>query len=188
MKIVAFIGSSRPNGNTEVLTDVLLENINVRKVYLKDLTIKPIEDMRHTEEGFPIVDDDYDLILDAILESDMLVFSTPIYWYSATGLMKNMIDRISQAIRDQRYPNLKEHLKTVETFVVAVGGDNPRIKGLPLIQQFKYTFDFLNMPFTGYVIGRASKPKEILQDKVALSQARLMNEQIKKLIQSREQS
>ncbi|PKC51646.1 hypothetical protein RhiirA1_483279 [Rhizophagus irregularis] len=102
--------------------------------------------------------------------------------------MKNMIDRISQAIRDQRYPNLKEHLKTVETFVVAVGGDNPRIKGLPLIQQFKYTFDFLNMPFTGYVIGRASKPKEILQDKVALSQARLMNEQIKKLIQSREQS
>nr|WP_106781728.1 flavodoxin family protein [Lysinibacillus timonensis] len=184
MKIVAFIGSSRPNGNTELLTDVLMEDIEYKKVYLRDLTIQPIMDMRHTAEGFQIVNDDYDKIIEVILESNILIFSTPIYWYSTSGLMKNMIDRISQAIRDDRYPNLKEHLKSVETFVVAVGGDNPRIKGLPLIQQFKYTFDFLNMPFTGYVIGKGSKPQEILQDKVALSQARLMNKQIKKLFTS----
>ncbi|CAM5205755.1 Multimeric flavodoxin WrbA OS=Ureibacillus acetophenoni OX=614649 GN=SAMN05877842_11148 PE=4 SV=1 [Ureibacillus acetophenoni] len=188
MKIVAFIGSSRSNGNTEKLTDVFLEGIDFKKVYLKDLTIKPIEDKRHTEEGFSIVDDDHDFIIETILESDVLVFSTPIYWYSTSGLMKNLIDRFSQAIRDERYPTFKEHLKTVETFVVAVGGDNPRIKGLPLIQQFKYTFDFLNMPFTGYVIGKASKPQEILQDKIALSQAKLMNQQLKNLIQSKSNS
>lgn len=185
MKIVAFIGSSRPNGNTEILTDVFLDGIEYKKVYLKDLTIKPIEDKRHTEEGFTIVDDDHDFIVEAILESDVLVFSTPIYWYSSTGLMKNLIDRFSQAIRDQRFPTLKEHLKSVETFVIAVGGDNPRIKGLPLIQQFKYTFDFLNMPFTGYVIGKASKPQEILQDKIALSQAKMLNQQLNNLIQSK---
>ncbi len=185
MKIVAFIGSSRSNGNTELLTDLLLEGVDFRKVYLKDLTVKPIEDKRHAEEGFSIVNDDHDVIIEAILESDVLIFSTPIYWYSTSGLMKNLIDRFSQAIRDQRFPTLRDHLKTVETFVVAVGGDNPRIKGLPLIQQFKYTFDFLNMPFTGYVIGKASKPQEILQDKVALSQARLMNQQLKNLIQSK---
>ncbi|KGR77889.1 flavodoxin family protein [Ureibacillus manganicus] len=185
MKIVAFIGSSRANGNTEYLTDVLLEGLDFQKVYLKDLTVKPIVDMRHTEEGFSVVDDDHDSILEAILDSDILVFSTPIYWYSTSGLMKNLIDRFSQAIRDQRYPNLKEHLQKVENYVVAVGGDNPRIKGLPLIQQFKYTFDFLKMNFTGYVIGKASKPGEISQDNVALSQARLMNQQIKQMIQSR---
>ncbi len=188
MKVVALIGSSRTNGNTEYLTDVFLNGIEYKKIYLKDLIINPIEDKRHTEDGFSIVNDDYDEIIEAMLESDILVFSTPIYWYSASGLMKNLIDRFSQAIRDQRYPTLKEHLKTVETYVVAVGGDNPRIKGLPLIQQLKYTFDFLKMPFTGYIIGKASKPGEIVQDKVALSQARLMNEQIKKLIQVREES
>lgn len=185
MKIVAFIGSARANGNTEYLTDVLLEGLEYRKVYLKDLTVKPIVDMRHTEEGFSIVDDDHDSILEAILDSDILIFSTPIYWYSTSGLMKNLIDRFSQGIRDQRYPKLKEHLQKTENYVVAVGGDNPRIKGLPLIQQFKYTFDFLKMNFTGYVIGKASKPQEILQDTVALSQARLMNQQIKQLIQSK---
>ena len=185
MKIVALIGSSRANGNTEYLTDVLLEGLDYQKIYLKDVTVKPIVDMRHTEEGFSAVDDDYDSILETILDSDILIFSTPIYWYSTSGLMKNLIDRFSQAIRDQRYPKLKEHLQKVENYVVAVGGDNPRIKGLPLIQQFKYTFDFLKMNFTGYVIGKASKPQEILQDNVALSQARLINQQIKQMIQSR---
>ncbi|CAM5222696.1 Multimeric flavodoxin WrbA OS=Ureibacillus acetophenoni OX=614649 GN=SAMN05877842_11148 PE=4 SV=1 [Ureibacillus acetophenoni] len=101
MKIVAFIGSSRSNGNTEKLTDVFLEGIDFKKVYLKDLTIKPIEDKRHTEEGFSIVDDDHDFIIETILESDVLVFSTPIYWYSTSGLMKNLIDRFSQAILDE---------------------------------------------------------------------------------------
>ncbi|HWL23952.1 MAG TPA: flavodoxin family protein [Ureibacillus sp.] len=185
MKIVAFIGSSRANGNTEYLTDVLLEGLDYKKIYLNDLNIKPINDKRHTVEGFSIVDDDHDSIIEAILDSELLVFSTPIYWYSSSGLMKNLIDRFSQAIRDQRYPNLKEHLQKVQNYVVAVGGDNPRIKGLPLIQQFKYTFDFLNMSFSGYVIGKASKPQEILQDKVALTQAQLMNEQIKLMIQSK---
>lgn len=185
MKIVAFIGSSRANGNTEYLTDVMLEGFNYRKIYLKDILVKPIEDKRHTEEGFSVVDDDHDSIIEAILESDILVFSTPIYWYSTSGLMKNLIDRFSQVIRDERYPNLKEHLQKVQNYVVAVGGDNPRIKGLPLIQQFKYTFDFLKMTFTGYVIGKASRPQEILKDNVALSQAQLMNQQIKQFIQSK---
>ena len=179
MNIVTFIGSSRPNGNTEYLTDLLLKDIDHQKIYLKDLTIKPIEDLRHTEDGFQYVDDDYDQIIEAILASDVLIFSTPIYWYSMTGLMKNMIDRFSQAIRDERYPIFKEHLKTVKTIVVAVGGDDPRIKGLPLIQQFRYTFDFLNMPLTNYIIGKASRPGQIQNDDIALTQAKLLNDLLK---------
>lgn len=181
MNIVTFIGSTRENGNTEYLTDVLLEEVNHHRIYLKDIVIKPIEDLRHTEEGFQPVDDDYDQIIEAILASDVLVFATPIYWYSMSGLMKNMIDRFSQAIRDQRYPTFREHLKTVETVVIAVGGDEPRVKGLPLIQQFRYTFEFLNMPLSNYVIGKASRPGEILKDQQALSQAKFLNEWLKSL-------
>lgn len=182
MNIVTFIGSSRSDGNCEYLTDVVLDGVNHQKVYLKDLNIKPIEDLRHAEGGFQLVDDDYDQIMEMILKSDILIFSTPIYWYSMTGLMKNMVDRFSQAIRDQRYPDFKDHLKTVETFVVAVGGDNPRIKGLPLIQQFQYTFDFLNMRFTNYVIGKASRPQEMHRDTRALKEAQMLNQQIKELV------
>lgn len=182
MKIVSFIGSTRYEGNSELLTDLVLKDINHKKIYIKDLYIKPIADLRHTKDGFQDVQDDYDKVIEALQNSDIVVFSTPIYWYSMSGVMKNMIDRLSQAIRDDRYPNLKEHLKKIRAIVVITGGDNPRIKGLPLIQQFQYTFEFLNMPFWSYIIGEANKPGEIMKDNIALSQAAMLNENIKSLL------
>lgn len=179
MNITTFIGSSRTNGNSELLADLVTKDVKYRKIYLKDLTIQPIHDLRHDKDGFQLVEDDYDQIIEAILQSDLIIFSTPIYWYSMSGLMKNMIDRISQAVRDDRYPQLKEHFKSVEAIVIAVGGDAPKIKGLPLIQQFQYTCDFLKMPFSTYILGKGSRPGEILQDQQALAQAKLLNERLK---------
>lgn len=180
MNILTIIGSSRPEGNTEFLTNIALKDIPHNKIYLKDLTIQPIEDLRHTTQGFQPIEDDHDYIIEEILKHDILVFSTPIYWYSMSGLMKNFIDRFSQAIRDKRYPNLKEHLKNVESYVITVGGDNPRIKGLPLIQQFNYTFEFLDMPFSGYIIGQASRPGEIINDDRAINEAQKLNQIFRK--------
>lgn len=182
MKIVSFIGSSRNGGNTEQLTDIVLQDIEHKKIYIKDLHIKPIEDLRHSEGGFQAIHDDYDYVIEELQNSDIVVFATPIYWYSMSGTMKNMFDRFSQSIRDQRFPNLKERLKQIRTIVVIVGGDNPRIKGLPLIQQFQYTFEFLDMSLWSYIIGEANKPGEIIKDKLALSQATLLNESIKSLL------
>lgn len=182
MKIATFIGSTRPNGNTELLTDVVMEGIKHQKVYLKELSIRPIEDLRHSEGGFQVVEDDYDQIIKVFLENDIIIFATPIYWYSMSGIMKNMVDRFSHAIRDERYPQFKERLKAVETIVIAVGGDKPRIKGMPLIQQFQYTFDFLKMHFSSYIIGEAGRPGDILKDEQALSQANILNKKLKLLI------
>lgn len=179
MKIVVFVGSSRQGGNSEQLADYVVQGIEHKKVYLKDLSIKPIEDLRHSENGFQPVEDEYDQVIETLLESDVVIFATPIYWYSMSGTMKNMIDRLSHAIRDERYPQLKTHLSTVRAIVVAVGGDEPRIKGLPLIQQFHYIFDFLKISFSSYILGEANKPGEILTDSLALSHAALLNDELK---------
>ncbi|MFJ5792665.1 flavodoxin family protein [Lysinibacillus sp. NPDC093197] len=182
MKIVTFIGSSRNGGNSELLTDIVLKDITHKKIYLKDLDIRPIEDLRHTKDGFQVIKDDYDNVIEELQNSDIVIFATPIYWYSMSGIMKNMVDRFSQSIRDNRFPDLKERLKKIRTIVVIVGGDKPRIKGLPLIQQFQYTFEFLEMSLWSYIIGEANKPGEIMDDKYALSQAALLNENIKSLL------
>ena len=186
MKIVTFMGSSRNGGNSELLTDFIMKDIPHKKVYIKDLHIEPIDDLRHTRNGFQEVKDDYDKVIEQLENSDIAVFATPIYWYSMSGVMKNMIDRLSQAIRDNRYPNLKERLKKIRTIVVVVGGDKPRIKALPLIQQFQYTFEFLDMSFWSYIIGEANRPGEIMKDTVALSHATLLNQNLKSMI-SREE-
>lgn len=188
MKIVTFIGSSRNGGNSELLTDFMMKDITHKKLYIKDLLISPIDDLRHTKNGFEEVKDDYDKVIKELENSDIAVFVTPIYWYSMSGVMKNMIDRLSHAIRDNRYPNLKERLKKIQTIVVVVGGDKPRIKGLPLIQQFQYTFEFLDMSFWSYIIGEANRPGEIIKDTIALSQASLLNEKLKSILYKEETS
>ena len=172
MTIAVIHGGGRPNGNTETLTKIATQDLSVEEIYLKEYSIEPIIDKRHSKEGFQEVNDDYNSIIDRILTHDILIFSTPIYWYTMTGTMKMFIDRWSHTLKDKNYPHFKEQMAQKKAYVIAVGGDDPYIKGLPLIQQFQHIFNFIGIQFEGYIIGEANKPDEITQDLKALSEAK----------------
>lgn len=178
MKILALYGSSRQNGNSEKLAEAALDELEITHLYLRDRNIQPIVDQRHEEGGFQPIDDDYDVTIEQVLEHDTLVFVTPLYWYGMSGAMKDFVDRWSQSLRDTRY-NFKEKMSKKKAYVIVTGGDNPRIKALPLIQQFQYIFEFMGMEFAGYVIGKGSQPDDILKDKRALEDAAILNEQLR---------
>jgi len=179
MSIVVIYGSTRQNGNTEKLTERVIEGLEVEEIYLRDHNIQPIDDKRHAEEGFSDVDDDYNDLVERMMKHDTFIFATPIYWYSMTGTMKNFIDRWSQTMRDEKFPNFKAKLGTKKAYVIAVGGDKPHIKGLPLIQQFNYIFQFMSISFEGYALGKASRPGDITQDGAAFLAAEALNEKLK---------
>ncbi|MFJ8265794.1 flavodoxin family protein [Peribacillus asahii] len=171
MTIAVIYGGTRDNGNSEMLTEHVIQELASEKIFLRDFNIEPIIDMRHSKDGFQERNDDYNSIIDRILSHDILIFSTPIYWYSMSGTMKNFIDRWSQTLRDPKYPNFKSEMASKKAFVIAVGGDDPYIKGLPMIQQFKYIFDFIGIEFAGYILGNGNKPEEVIQDKGAFFEA-----------------
>lgn len=85
-----------------------------------------------------------------------------------SGTLKLFIDRWSQTLRDPRFPDFKQQMRAKQAYVIAVGGDNPKIKGLPLIQQFDHIFGFMGMSFKGYVLGEGNRPGDILLDSQAL--------------------
>lgn len=178
MSIAVIYGGNRPDGNVETLTKLVIQGLMVEEIYLKDYLIQPIIDKRHTEEGFSNINDDYNAIIDRILPHDILIFSTPIYWYSMTGIMKNFIDRWSQTLRDPDYPDFKALMSSKKAYVIAVGGDEPYIKGLPMIQQFQYIFDFIGTKFEAYIVGQGNKPGDILQDLKVLSAANLLKNEL----------
>ncbi|MED1201752.1 flavodoxin family protein [Heyndrickxia acidicola] len=180
MKVLALYGSSRA-GNSDYLTDTALEGIECTRIYLRDKKILPIDDGRHTEKGFLPVDDDYDYVITEMLKHDVVLFATPIYWYGMSGIMKNFVDRWSQSLRDSRY-NFKEDIQGKQGYVLLTGGDQPRLKGLPLIQQFQYIFDFVGMSFNGYIIGEGNKPNDVKNDKTALFEAQQLNLHLKTLV------
>jgi multimeric flavodoxin WrbA len=171
MTIAVLFGGTRQNGNTEMLAERAIQGLAAEKIFLRDYAIHPIEDGRHAPEGFQDINDDYNTIIDRILPHDILIFATPIYWYSMSGPMKNFIDRWSQTMRDPNYPDFKTIMAAKKAFVVAVGGDNPYVKGLPMIMQFQHIFDFMGISFEKYVIGQGNKPGDILQDKAAINAA-----------------
>lgn len=175
MSIAVINGGSREKGNTRILTEYAIKGLKAETINLDEYKIKPIEDGRHAPEGFHDVNDDYKELINRVMKHNCLIFATPIYWYSMTGTMKNFIDRWSQTMREPEYHNFRERMALKKAFVIAVGGDSPRIKGLPLIQQFKHIFDFVQLSFEDFIIGQANKPGDIENDDLALFSAEQLN-------------
>lgn len=167
MGIAVIYGSSRKNGNSDQLASLLVEGFNADKIYLSDYNIQPHIDYRHSEKQ-PYPNDDYHQVIERVLAQDILLFATPIYWYGPSGLTKTFIDRWSQSLRENKADFLSK-LSTKKAWVIGVGDDEPHLKGIPLIQQFQYIFDYTGTNFAGYILGKGNKPVDILQDKVSLA-------------------
>ncbi|MBB3113973.1 multimeric flavodoxin WrbA [Paenibacillus phyllosphaerae] len=182
MKIAIVYGGTRAHGNTEMLTEQAVKDLHVDRIFLKEYRIQPIEDLRHTEEGFHDIDDDYNSVIDRVLEADVLVFATPIYWYGMSGFMKNFVDRWSQTLRDSNRPRFREQMKGKTGYVIAVGGDQPLLKGLPLVLQFQHIFEFFGTQYGGYVLGEGNRPGAILEDREAMRKAELLNAVLKERV------
>ncbi|AZV49827.1 NAD(P)H-dependent oxidoreductase [Bacillus halotolerans] len=171
MKIAVINGGTRTGGNTDILTEKAVQGLAAESIHLREYRIQPIEDFRHDSNGFRPVMDDYDSIVERILPCDILIFATPIYWFGMSGTLKLFIDRWSQTMRDPRFPDFKEQMSAKQAYVIADGGDNPKIKGLPLIEQFGHIFDFMGMSFEGYVLGEGNRPGDIIFDQQAIEAA-----------------
>lgn len=179
MKVFVLNGSPRVESNTEMLINQVLEGIPHTTRYLRDYTIVPIEDKRHEPDGFAVMpQDDYRQLIKEMLDHDIVIYATPVYWYGMSGIMKNFIDRWSESLRDPEI-DFKARMSQIQSYVVTVGGDSPYQKALPLIQQFHHIVDFVGSPLKGYLIGEGNRPGDVLQDTRALAGAAALNQQIR---------
>jgi multimeric flavodoxin WrbA len=182
MKILALYGSSRKHGNSELLADKVLENIEHTKRYLTDYHITPIDDRRHEPGGFSeSIDDDYNRLISEFLEHDVVIYVTPVYWYGMSGLMKNFVDRWTESLRDREL-HFKEKMQGIKPYVVIAGGDLPYEKAKPLVQQFELIFDFMGVKLEDWIIGDGNKPGDVLNDEVAMRAASKMNAKLQNLV------
>jgi multimeric flavodoxin WrbA len=98
-KILGVMGSPRRNGNTHILISRILEGAGAEGavgdiIFLDDLAIQECNGCHACWEGTECSkDDDMNNIYPKIIESDGIVFGTPVYWYGPTALIKGFIDR-----------------------------------------------------------------------------------------------
>ncbi len=101
MKIVAIYGSPR-KGNSDALTDAALETLNrdttqIEKVYLRELDFKGCVvcmECKYGKSDKCILKDDLSPVLDSVMNADLLVFATPVYFSDVSWLFKTFVDRL----------------------------------------------------------------------------------------------
>lgn len=99
MKIIAFNGSPRKNGNTEILLKETVRGIEdsgsaVDVFHLNLMKIKPCQDCGSCNEtGKCVFEDDMQKIYDAIRTADRIILASPIFFFALSAQSKLMIDR-----------------------------------------------------------------------------------------------
>ncbi len=100
MKAIGVVGSPRVGGNTEILTRHTLEAIEeeglaTELIRLADLDIRPCNACRvcRDEERCPI-DDDLFPLYTKLKEAEAIILASPVYYGSATALLKAFMERV----------------------------------------------------------------------------------------------
>lgn len=121
MKVIAVSGSPRTNGNSEVLCDEFLKGAQeagceTEKIQIGKTKISPCHACYACREtGRCVQNDGMNEILEKIIQADVILLATPVYFYSMDAQMKIFIDR-SLA----RYQEIKD-----KTFYFAVTAADP---------------------------------------------------------------
>ena len=108
MKVIAFLGSPRKNGNTEFLLNEAVRGVNkagfdVRIFELNLMDIRPCQDCGGCDKtGKCIIDDEMSVICDAIRGADRIILASPVFFFGLSAQSKIMIDRC-QAFWCEKY-------------------------------------------------------------------------------------
>jgi multimeric flavodoxin WrbA len=181
MKVLGIFGSPRRGGNTEILLEEALkgaekEGAKVDRLYLSDFTLTPCKECHGCDRtGNCVILDDMQNVYPRLLESDVVIFASPIFFYGVTAWAKALIDRC-QAFWARKYllkdPSLGKEGKKRKGFFISVGATKgPRVFDGAVLT-VKYFFDVLNAEYVGELVFRGVEAKgDILKYPEALQQA-----------------
>jgi multimeric flavodoxin WrbA len=181
VKILGLFGSPRRGGNTELLLEEALkgaekEGAKVERLYLSDFTITPCKECHGCDDtGNCIILDDMEKIYPKLLEADVVILASPIFFYGVTAWAKALIDR-SQALWARKYllkdSSLGKEGKKRKGFFISVGATKGQKVFEGAILTVKYFFDVLNAEYAGELVFRGVEAKgDILNHPEALQQA-----------------
>jgi multimeric flavodoxin WrbA len=137
---VIVVGSSRSNGNTTKIVDEIATQYNIDVINLNDYKFSYYDYESKNRE------DDFLPLIKLIIEKyDTLIFATPIYWYSMSGIMKVFFDRFSDLIRIEKETGRKLRGKN---FAVISNSHDSEID-FDFYIPFRKSAEYLGMKYLG---------------------------------------
>ena len=98
--VIVISSSPRKNGNSDLLCNEFIKGAqeaghNAEKIFLRDCKINYCTGCGYCNSNKSCIQkDDMEVCINKLIKADVIVFATPIYFYSISGQMKTFIDRL----------------------------------------------------------------------------------------------
>ena len=140
MKKVLIVGSSRNDGDTANLAKQLIEKSEWDLINLNDYEFSYF-DYEHKNRN-----DDYLNLMRKIVEKyETLIFLTPVYWYSMSGILKVFFDRFTDLLTIEKELGRKLRGNKMAVMSCSIGENLGENFWLPFSETAKY----LGMEYIG---------------------------------------
>lgn len=167
--VLGIMGSPRKNGSSEKLLNLFISKLKEKPlktmiVNVCDLKIMGCKGCRFCEKnGTCVISDDMEEICYLLKEADLIVISTPVFFYHVPSQLKALIDR-SQMLWARRYrlrlSDPKESWR--KGFVIATGATKGENLFSGIYLTAKYFFDAVGCKFEGvFGIRKVENPEDI---------------------------
>jgi multimeric flavodoxin WrbA len=173
MKVLGIYGSPRKGGNSDRLLDRALEGAQsagaeILRVYARDLKMRGCIECGGCEKtGECVVKDDMQEVYPLMEEADVIILSSPIFFYGVTAQVKALIDRAQARWAKKMLTKTPEEMKVYEAgkgYLIAVGATRGKNLFEGAILTAKYFFDALDMSYEGGIFFRSLEKKNAVQE------------------------
>lgn len=147
-KPLILLGSARKTSDTGKLVTSLFPGDSATVVDLLDYTIA-----HYRYDGLYPPEDDFPQLVELLQQQQQVVFATPVYWYTMSGLMKVFFDRLTDLVTLQKQTGRK--LKGKQAFLIAVGAEETLPLGFE--EPFRLTSAYFDMQFKATLYCRTSE-------------------------------
>lgn len=150
MKILILTGSPRKNGNSNTLVDNFINGAkeNGHEVVRFDSAFKnvhPCTACNHCGmDGDCVYKDDFNFVKENIVNADMVVFATPMYYFGISAQLKAVIDRFYSI-------NEKIH-KPKKSALIMTYADTRAAEAEPIKKHYEVLLNYLGWTSVGEII------------------------------------
>ena len=150
MKILVITGSPRKNGNSDTLADNFIKGATEKghSVIKFESAFKKVHPCmacdKCTSDGQCVFKDDFEFVKENIVDADVVVFATPMYYFGISSQIKAVIDRF-YAINTQ----IQKPKKAV---LILTYADTTSKEAQPIISNYEAILNYLGWTDAGKII------------------------------------
>jgi multimeric flavodoxin WrbA len=138
---VALFASSRRHGNTGQLMDRVAHELRIEVIDLGQKNISAF-DYEHRNRQ-----DDFESLIDHVLEFEQIIFASPVYWYAVCPPIKVFLDRISDLLEVPDLLAKGRRLRGKRVYVLCTSIEDQA--DAPFVNAWQDTCTYLGMDYRG---------------------------------------